>query len=161
MRFRCPFRSVCSLSCCVGLDHRKMIVMFTVSVVWWYDIYCWYDTDHNERYTIHWYGVICDDPWVIQSIGLYCPIGFLLCRAVSGNVIWQNELLCQVVWYYWENPRGWKKLCSAIWWFRMWYSAESGILFDCRACGILPDRVKQVPKMGMWLYVRYLPVWLW
>ena len=54
-------------------------------------------------------------PWddVILSYGLFYCVGAVcsgvrcsvcLAWAVSGDLIWQNELLCQVF-THWENPR--------------------------------------------------------
>lgn len=153
----CSSLQVC-YACAVS-DQKKIIVVSAVNVVWYYGIYCWYNADLNKRYTIQWHGIICDDLWVIQSIGLYCPMGFLLCRGcdlVCGVLCTWCEL-CQVMWAdrtncyirsedttHWENPSEWKMGCGAIWWLDMWYSAKSGILFDCRAYywvvqNVIPD----------------------
>lgn len=86
--------------------------------------------------------------YTVHGMMLYCPMGFFivsgLCDLVWGVLCtWRG--LCLIMWSdrtncyirlsgtHWENPSEWKRGCGAIWWFDMWYSAKSGILFDCRA----------------------------
>ena len=89
---------------------------------------------------------------LILSYGLFIVSG---CDLVCGVLCtWRG--LCLIMWSdrtncyirlsgtHWENPSEWKRGCGAIWWFDMWYSAKSGILFDCRAYywvvqNVIPD----------------------
>ena len=91
--------------------------------------YLWW----SMSYTVH---------RLILSYGFFIVSG---CDLVGGApctwcglclVIWADRTNCYVRsedTTHWENPSEWKRGCGAIWWFDVWYSAKSGILFDCRA----------------------------
>ena len=110
---------------------------------------------------------------LILSYGFFIVPG---CDLVCGVLCTWCEL-CQVIWSdrtncyirlsgtHWENPSEWKRGCGAIWWFDVWYSAKSGILFDCRAYywvvqNVIPNW-RRFPKWERGLYLLCGCVGLW
>ena len=58
---------------------------------------------------------------------------------------------------HWENPSEWKRGCSAIWWFNMWYSAVRIILFDCGAYfWVMQNVIPDWSRFPKWEYGLYL-----
>lgn len=114
--------------------------------------YLWWSMSYTVHRLILSYGL-----FIVSGCDLMCGVLCTwrgLCQVMLSD---RTNCYIRLSGTHWENPSKWKRGCGAIWWLDMWYSAKSGILFDCGAYYWVVQNVIQAwsrfPKWKCGLYM--------